>query len=246
MRKLATITTFAAAVLLAGCGGAQQAEPGASPADPVETVTQTVPGDDASAPSETTGTEPSAGAGPTASFTPSASATATESASEAASSDQLSLEGYGPYRIGASASQAVEDGLLTDESVEMCVVYRVAGDYANEPILVDTAGSDEISQVTINEPGPRTWKGAEVGMTWGEVQELHPDAEVMAKDGSGGQFYAAEIRNAQNMLLFFATEDVNEDNMYGGTLMTHGDWSDDEEIRSMAVETASSGVYGGC
>lgn len=249
MRIGSVVIVFAICSVLAGCGpaGRPGAEPAPSSSPPATVSPSASSGTAGSTPTVATPT-PSI-AGPTASPTPTSSPTSTSTPSlpaESSTADVLTFAGYGQLRLGLTAGEGTRQGIVRPVPDGVCGAYEVTGPYADEPIEVVFGTGEELVQVTTNRPGPATWKGAQVGMTWSQVRERHPDAEIVAKEGNGGTFYAAQIRGEGAMILFFAVSERDPDNWYGGTLMTTPDWPDAQTIRAMAVMPSSDGVYGGC
>lgn len=226
MRIWSIVGALAASSLLAGCGmgGQQQGQP--------ETVTPSP-----------TAVVSSVTASPTPSSSPSATATAT---TEKAAANVFTFNGYGQLRLGMTTSEGVNKGIVRPIPGDPCNAYGVAGPYAGQPLFPTFGEGKALVQIAANKPGPATWKGAQVGMTWGQIKQRHPDATIVAKQGNGGPFYAGEIRDGSAMILFFAAETDDDSNLYGGTLMTHPNWQASEEIDSMALAPYSQGVYGGC
>ena len=231
MRIRGIVGALAACSLLAGCGiGSQeQGQP--------ETVTPTP------APVMS-----SVAASPTPSSSPSATAptAAATTKTEKAAANVFTFNGYGQLRLGMTTSEGVNKGIVRPIPNDPCAGYQVAGPYAGQPLFPTFGERKALVQIAANKPGPATWKGAQVGMTWGQIKQRHPDATIVAKEGDGGTFYAGEIRDGSAMILFLAAEPDDDNNLYGGTLMTHPNWKASEEIDSMALAPYSQGVHGGC
>jgi hypothetical protein len=233
MRIRGIVGTLAACSLLAGCGLF----------DRQGTSTQTpTPAVSTAAVTPTASATPAAPA-PSATLSPTVTPSA---ASESAAADVFTYEGYGALRLGMTSGEGVLEGIVAPIPDDPCDAYEVSGPYAGQPLFPTFGEGDALVQVAANQPGPATWQGAQVGMTWGEVQQRHPDVTVVAKDGNGGPFYAAQVRNDSAMLLFMAAEEDDDDNLYGGTLMSHPNWDDSEEIDSIVLAPYNDGVFGGC
>ncbi|WP_139283296.1 hypothetical protein [Raineyella antarctica] len=190
--------------------------------------------------------------GPTPSATsrtpsPTATASSTPSRSaDPATADVFSYAGYGRLRLGMTASEGTRRDIVRPLPDDVCGGYVVSGPYRDEPLGVTFGAAKELVEVSANRPGPVTWKGARVGMTWGQVRQRHPDATIVAKNGNGGPFYAAQLRGQGAMILFLAVSEKYSDNWYGGTLMDHPDWPASQEITAIVLSPYSDGVYGGC
>lgn len=232
MHIRSVVVALAACSVLAGCGlgGQSRSEPQVSP---LATVT---PSPSSADPMPSTAS-PARTSAPSSTPSPS---------TEPIASDVLTFAGYGQLRLGMTADEGTRQGLVRPVPDDMCGAYEVVGPYRDDPIRVEFGTGDALVEVATNRSGPATWKGAEVGMTWSQVQQRHPDAEIVAKQGNGGMFYAAQVRGEGAMILFFAVSERDPGNWYGGTLMGMPDWPEAQTIRAMALMPYSDGVFGGC
>lgn len=245
MHIRSVVVALTACSLLAGCGlgGQSQAEPPPT-ASSTPTVTPSASSATASPTLRVASQTPSV-ASPTPT-TRTTTPSATSKATDPSASDVFTLAGYGQLRLGMTAGEGTSRGIVRPDPDDVCGGYEVVGPYGDEPLGVTFGVGEALTEVSTNQPGPATWRGAQVGMSWAQVQQRHPDAEIVAKEGNGGTFYAAQIRGEGAMLLFFAVSERDPGNWYGGTLMGHPNWPDAQVIRSMALMPYSDGVYGGC
>lgn len=160
--------------------------------------------------------------------------------------DVFTYGGYGLLRLGMTSTELAWQDLIRPVRDDPCMPYAAAGRYSDQGLQVQFGEGDALVSVATNTPGPQTWQGARVGMTWGQVQQRHPDAHIVQKLGNGGPFYAAQTRGEGAMIMFFAVSEPDPYNWYGGTMMGHPDWPRSQQITAIELMPYSDEVFGGC